>query len=330
MEARGRALFNLLLMNWQENPSLDVEPWQIEDYRDVPLEELFSRLDKLGIPLNDEQFTLYAEKCGSPEELAETLWVRGDFQKFDRAYLLLFELWRRLLPEKQSLSIFCDELDVLIDQYDLGTLEEEEPLQNALSDLQKVLDEHADQGEGGTQVFREISLFCAHDLESFIYDYASEQIDEGEGIYASELVDGYAPYIRNQTWFTFLRIRLLDESSPDDAKEMLVGLLEHLREEPDFELLLEIARYLVNQGAIVHFRQAIHQARDWIRTEQDFQELLAISCEFYRLLDREEETHAMADMLKQRQGNTLEKAISVNDKGLQEYYQLFEGLKDTQ
>lgn len=314
-------------MNWKEDPSLPIEPWQIEDYRHLPISILFGRLKTWKIALDETRFISYAESCSSPEELVEVLWVEEDDSHLDEAYLLVFELWRRLLPEKQSLSIFCDELDHLIDLYDNGALENEELLVEALTDLESVLDEHADQGEDSKQIFTEISLYCAHDLESFIYDYASAQLDQGNGVYASELVDGFFPYILDIKWFDFLHLRLIAETDIDEANIMLSRLLEILKDEPDFELLLEIARFLVHSGATTHFVQTVKQARKWIGTEQDFQELLAISCEFYRLLDREEETSAVAQILKERQGNPLEEAISPQDASLKAYYQLFENFE---
>lgn len=330
MEARGRALFNLLRMNWEEDPSLDVEPWQVEDLRALPNEALFERLDQLGISLDEDRFCHYAEKCSCPEELADTLWTADTIDHFDQAYLLLFEVWRRLLPEKQSLSIFCDELDHLIDLYDSDQQFNEEQLQNALSDLERVLDEHSDQGQDAKHIFREIALFCAHDLESFIYDYASAQIDQEQSLYASELIDGFFPYIRDTKWYVFLQIRLLFETDSEEAQPMLDRLLEELEEEPDFELLLEITRFFVTGGALRQFRRVIHQARNSIKTEQDFQELLALSCEFYRLLDREDELQVVASMLLKRQGKPLEAKLSASDEAIKEYYRLFVDLDPSQ
>ena len=33
MQIERRALYNLMRMNWQIDPSLPAEPWQVEDYR---------------------------------------------------------------------------------------------------------------------------------------------------------------------------------------------------------------------------------------------------------------------------------------------------------
>lgn len=324
METRGRALYNLILMNWQEDPSLEVEPWQIEDYRAFSTKEIFKKLKTLGIPLDEERFLIYADASASPEELTDTLVVDEELERFDEAYLLVFELWRRLLPEKQSLSIFCDQLDFLINLYDNDQLDNEEELTDALTELERILDENYDQGEDPQELFKEISLYCAHDLQSFIYDYASDQIDEGRRLGASELIDGFSNYIIDHRWFEFLQMRLLAASDPDEGEIMLARILEDQIRNPDFELLLEIARYLVNQGNVRYFVKVVKQTRHLIETEQDFQELLAITSEFYRLLDLEDESEKVFEILKKRQGIPLEKEIASSDKEFIEYFKLFE------
>lgn len=326
METRGRALYNLILMNWQEDSDLPVDPWQVEDYRSLSTKDIFKKLKALAIPLDEQRFRSYAEACESPEELTDTLFVDEELDQFDEVYLLVFELWRRLLPEKESLSIFCDELDYLINLYDHDQLENEESLNDAITELERILDEHVDQGEDPQTLFQEISLYCAHDLQSFIYDYAADQIDQEHHLQASEIIDGFAPYITDTRWFEFLQYRLLAAADPDEGEIMLARILEEQNQSPDFELLLEIARCLVNQGEVANFLKVVKQAKNLIETEQDFQELLAITCEFYRLLDREEKSEKLFDILKQRQDIPLEQEIASNDKHFKEYFKLLDDL----
>jgi len=290
MQTRGRARFNLLRMNWLDNPALSVEPWQVEDYRALSVGELFQGLKRLGVALDEVHFKAYADHSSSPEELTATLVSEENLEQFDPLYLIIFELWRKLYPEKASLSIFCDELDHLITLYDQGQLGHEEALVEALDDLEQVLDEHADQGEDPKVLFEEISLYCAQDLESFIYDFASELIDREEQLQASEIIDGFLPYISDIKWFDFLQLRLLTPVDTDEADAMLARLLNDQELHPDLEFLLEMARFLVNQGSQEYFLQVIKMACPLVESEEDFQELLAITYEFYRLLDREEES----------------------------------------
>src|SRR3989344_2905687 len=165
MQLKGRAFYNFLRLGKLDDPSIEAEAWQTEDYRPLPEEELYTRLKKMHIVLNEESYLSYAGNCDSPEDLAECL---GHDEENDKAYLLLFELWRRLLPNKKSLSIFCDELDHLIETYDRGELAQEESLQQMLQELEDILDETADENGTPAQDFQVVAAFCAHDLEGFI------------------------------------------------------------------------------------------------------------------------------------------------------------------
>ncbi len=119
MELSGRALYNLLRGNWLEDPSISVENWQVEDYRILSDQELFDRLQELEISLKLETFSAFAQESDGPEELVDLLTgPEYSAAQIEKIYLLIFELWRRKLPDRQTLSIFCDELDHLIDQFD--------------------------------------------------------------------------------------------------------------------------------------------------------------------------------------------------------------------
>ncbi len=51
-----RALYNLLRMNWINEPTLPVESWQVEDYRALSLPDLFGRLKDFNIQLERVSF----------------------------------------------------------------------------------------------------------------------------------------------------------------------------------------------------------------------------------------------------------------------------------
>ncbi len=323
VKLQGRALYNLIRLNWQEDSSIPAEPWAIEDLRSVPEPQLFKRLKTFDINLDKKIFIEYSQTVDSPEELADTLFVsEEEDERFDQVYLIIFELWRRLLQERQTLSIFCDELDNLLSLYDRDQLENEEPLQNALDELEKLLDDGVDQGGDPQELFAEVSSYCAQDIESFIYDYAADLIESEEMLYASELIDGFSRYIENTKWFEFLRAALLFETDEEESMVMFERILETLSEDPDLDLLLEIARFLVKRGNPQLFMRVIKQARSLIATEQDFQELVALTCHFSRLLEREEVSKKLQHLLDGRQGNVLDDKIRPNDRAIDHYYEL--------
>lgn len=325
MQMQGKTLYNLLRLNCMEIPDLAVEPWQIEDYRQLKIPELFSRLKKLGITLTEKVFLQYAEKCSSPEELAETLWTEEEYsENFDKMYLLLFELWRRLLPHNQTLSLFCDELDHLIFLYDQEKLQDEQSLQDALQELEKILDEHVDQGGQSNEVFSAITEYCAHDLESFLYNYISSQIDQGNGLSASELIDGFYEYMPEKKWLDFLRMRLLIQTDADEGSLMLRRILEEQGQQPDLELLLGIAHFLVHQGDQELFIRTMKLVRPLIKTEAEFQEMLTIASEFYCLGDQTDQETQVRSLLAERSAHAKEASISASDVDFSRFFNILE------
>ena len=209
MNLNGRALFNLLRGTWLENPQVAVQGWQVEDYRSFSVEELLGRLEDLGVLLTEEIFKQYADKCDSPEELADCLYLEENQpEQRDQIYLAVFELWRRLMPEKPTLSIFCDEIDRLIELYDRGE-SEEEMLQAALVTLEDILDRAVDDGGDSKEAFEILSSFCAHNLSQFLHDYIKDQLEADNTLYASELLEGFSDAVPNQKAFSALKKQLM-------------------------------------------------------------------------------------------------------------------------
>lgn len=321
---KGKAFFNLLRISWLEDKSIEVIPWQIEDLRDLSTEELFSRLKQLGLILDEESFSLYAENCESPEELVDYVWIEEEnLTGREQAYLLLFELWRRLLPDKLSLSVFCDELDQLIELYDSGDLDEEESLQNALLILEDILDDASDEsGDDPKKVFKEIASYCAHDLERFITDYIFDQISEKNETYASELIDAFYEYASTLKRFDFLRARLIALSDIDESTRIYIRILEELREDPDLELLLQVAESLIRHGDVRLFMRTVKQILPLLNTEEEFQHLLNMIAEYYRCLDRDEEEKAIKRLLESRSTLGPTKKIDPSDQSLVSLHKL--------
>ncbi len=311
MKFQDKALYNLLRMNWLEDPRLEVKPWQVEDYRKFTTEELFTKLQALGLNLSQKNFSAYAENCDSPEDLAECLWIRDeDMEGYDKSYLLIFELWRRLFTDKQSLSIFCDELDYRIEKQDA------EKIQESLTELEDILDENADQGENPQKVFKMVSSFCAHELEDFLYDYIAEQIRSDNELYASELLDGFYEFVAKKHWFDLLRAELFIVTDVEKSNHLIRCLLEELQESPDFELLLEIAMVLIRQGEPELFAETVTQGKSILKTEEDFQELLAAVADYYHFLDQEEEEKKILGIIEKRAKKDLSKSLSASDPDL--------------
>ncbi len=317
MELKGKALFNLLRMSWIDDRNPHVKQWQIEDLQNVSIEELFSNLKSLGVILDEQSFNLYAENCSSPEELVDCVFLEEeDSEDKDRVYLILFELWKRLLPEKMCLSVFCDGLDQLIDFYDQGVLEDEEALQRALSFLQDLLDDISDKSGSKQSIFAEIASYCAHDLENFICDYIWDQIDEGNLLYGSELLDAFFDYSGDKRRFDLLRAKLFAFSDLEESNILYGRILEELSDQPDVDLLLRVAESLIHHGDVRLFMQAIRQALPLLEREEQLQNLLIIVAEYYRCLDRDVEEALVKSLLQERALHSVDKPIDPKDKAI--------------
>jgi hypothetical protein len=317
MKMQEKALFNLLRMNWLEDPKIAVKPWQVEDYRSLSTKELLKRLKAFGIPQTEAELKQYIDNCESPEELVECLWLDdSDMEGQDQAYLVLFELWRRIAPQKKSISIFFDELDHLIELYDIGKLDQPEKLDQALSELEDLLDRNVDEGEDPKETFAAVSTYCAHDLETFLYDFISEQIQAEDPLYASELLDAFDEFLPHHLRFDFLRAQLFSLTDLEDANRMMSGILEELQENEDPELLFDMVTFLVSHNDPKLFRQAACQLLPLLEKEEDFQDLIALASDYFRLLENEREHQLFEEMLQKRANKGKNAPLDPKDKDL--------------
>ena len=300
MKLQTKAIYNLLRLNAQEESEVDAKPWALEDLREISLENLFQKLVAFGISLDRNAFFSFAAECDTPEELAQLLLEESiSAEQFDQAYLTIFELWRRLLPEKQSLSVFCDELDHRIFLYDQGALESDEPIQDMLANLQEILEENLDEGEAPLDIFRAISEYCAHDIEGFLYDYISGLLDDGDVGYASELMEGFFPFLPDSIWSQFLRARALSFTDPSKANAEVARILdEHPHNETAF--LFETLRFLSVSGEHRLFIAVIQKIIAQLQTEEEFEELMKMAADYYRRLDQDEVEIAIERLMKKR------------------------------
>lgn len=317
MTYEGRALYNLLQMNLKQDPHLEVEPWQVEVYRDLSDEELFSRLEGHQIFLDKENFLLYVEECDSPEDLADCLYLEEDYAKHEQVFLCVFELWRRLVPHKQSLSIFVDQFDHLIEEYEGGRLVNEEELQAALESFQMILDDNVDEGGDARDGYHFFSSYSCHDLEVFIYEYISHQIDVEHDQYASELLEGFFPYVDNKRWFELLRIRLVSAVNVEDGNVMVQRLLESLNETPELYLLFETLHFLIYVGESEQFASAYQHAMDQLETEEDLRELYMVTLEYLESINKEKEAESIKELIDKQKEKDLQTPLSPDEYSLQ-------------
>lgn len=313
-----RALYNLLRMNWLNDPTFAVEPWQVEDYRSFSLPTLFDKLKEFIIQLDRISFIAYADECDSPEDLTDHLVSDRalPIMEEDQIYLVVFELWRRLMSEKPSLSVICNELDHQIYQYDHQTLENPLALQDILTHFAEILDENVDEGIQPKQAFQLISSYCANDTETFLYDFISEQIEEGNESYAQELLEDFDPYLGDNKWFKLLSIRLYEKTQNKTAQKVAREIIEDDLNEEDLEYHLELLSVMIELGDESLFQTILVKTLPLLKHEEDFQDLLAIAIDYFRRLDNDNEEISLKEILENRSHYPLDKTFSQNDPDL--------------
>lgn len=277
-----RALYHSLRVNWQLDPTLAVEPWQVEDYRKLTSEQLFSRLGHLGVRLDYAHFIALAESEETPEDFAEALLPDHveDPEIADKIYLIVFELWRRFLSERQTLSLFCDEWDHQIDLYEEGLLETQEGLDDSIGRCISFLEEIEDQGEAPKALYESVLQGCAHDIEAFLYDFAKTQIEERNISYAEEIVEAFLPVAREKKWFNLLKMEILSKKEPESSLRLIHQALKECQTQKDLEFNLEFFAFLAEYGDEKAFLQLFKLLVPELQIEEDFWDLLS-SCESY-------------------------------------------------
>lgn len=320
-----RALYTLLRINWLNDPSLQVEPWQVEDYRAIPLFELFERLKQFQIQLDRSTFTAFADESDSPEELTEQLIGDAVFTaaEEDQIYLLVFELWRRIYSEKPSISILCNELDHQIFLYDNDEIENPLALQDALIHFSQILDQNVDEGVSPSEAIQLISTYCANDVETFLYDFITQQIEEDNESYAQELLDEFEVYLNDNKWFQLLRLRICHNIHGKTAQKLLQNLIDEKLKGNDVEFNLEFLSLMTGIVPETVFCRLIRETWALIQNEEDFQDLLSIAIDYFQRLDRDVETHLLESILKKRKAHPLEHPIDQTAPDLQAAAHLF-------
>lgn len=311
MNISPKALYNSLRMSFLQNPTFSVERWKVEDYRQIPLEELFLRLQACNLVLDRHSFLAFADEYDSPEELFDHLVADQETEDSDaniqeqsaqdQLYLLIFELWRRLACEKQSISVICDELDYQIFLYDQGQTTNLEALENALSSFHAALEENVDQGLSRDQVFEAVSEYLANDVQLFMIDYISDLIEHQEYQYAEELLEQFYPYMPDKKWFDLFHARLIGATDIRKGHELLAKIFRHECATPDLQFNLDILSYLASLPDFELFRHVAIRSLGLIEDEDELLELLHISSDICHSLDLHEKgdaLHAIYDARK--------------------------------
>jgi hypothetical protein len=313
MSFLGRSKFNLLKYKKRENPNLEVKDWEILDYNNLSIDDLFSNLKGLGFNFTPE---IVIELASQGEELDTICFEKYgpkevDEEILENAYLNLFEIWRRLLPNHKSISIFANDFDEFIDAYEKGEVTGSEALFNELFDI---LDESVDEGMEPKGVFKELSNYLGHDLESFLICYIFDLIEHDNETLALRYLDNIYTYIQGNLWLDFFRIKLLKGALPEDVTAITYRFLDKLKLHFDPELGFEVLYYLIETGHKEIFKKTYKEFLKEIKTQDEFREMLEILHAFFSLNEQNKEENLVKELIENRKKMSLKEKIGAPEK----------------
>ena len=236
-----KSYYNELRYDWEDGEIADdaVEGWEVLNYREISDEELLEMLSNEGIDSNPAYLEELIADCESPEEATELLIAErnGSLEIPDRLYLIVFELWRRLFPERVTMSILCDNLDYMAEgQHTLNLMS----LFNA-STSEDTIDLFIEALEGSDlskispqERWDLIQSNCACDLESVISDYLLETV-EADPELISEQYKALKPYLTESIELELVEALLIDPLNSEEKIKRLnyVGMLFLAKKEED-------------------------------------------------------------------------------------------------
>ncbi len=318
MQLQRKAVYNLLQINLDRIESgelkiADLEPWQLENYRQQSTDDLLARLSHLGLAFDDRDFLKRASSFEEPEEMVDAVAASDDPREKDHLFLVLFELWRRLIPERRTLSIFCDELDYQMTRHDLGDPSE---IQDYLAYLQELLEENVDAGLDPSEAYEEIKTYLANDVTSFLFEFILTQIDEGNPGYAHDLLEGYAPYLSDELWFEYLQARLEYLDCPAKGGAVLTSVVEHVDEETSITLIEEMLYFLVETENHALFDPLAQKMIGKIELEEDFKEFLEICYLHFKHIEADEAAEGVSHIFHERTTIEGDRPLSSKDPHL--------------
>jgi hypothetical protein len=323
MKIQTKALYNLLRFTSLNNPNIKVKPWQIENLRKISLNELFEKLHKLNIYLDQKSFKEYAKNADSPEELLEIIAFEiEDIDHKDQIYLIIFEIFRRLCIEKQCITIFADDLDNEIFLYDNDELTTDENIQDMLSILKNLLDESTDKGLSSKEAMDAFLKNLAHDFENFLFDYIKDQIDSKNYLYAQELIDNFYIYLKKTIYFDFLKAMTFEEEDITKTNEILNKVIFRLIDNFDLDLAFRVLDYMVDAADRNLFLKLLKLISINITTEEEFSYLMKLSLDFFSRLDNEKNENKILSILNKRNKISPKKEIQKNDKDFLEFLKI--------
>ncbi|MCH9623965.1 MAG: hypothetical protein S4CHLAM27_03360 [Chlamydiia bacterium] len=307
----GRGYYNLLWLQKLRNVAENGEAWESLDYRTLPLSKLWSSLSKLSFSFDKESFIAFCEPVDSPEELIQLLMPEESEEK-NKVYLLIFELWRRLLPEKESVSIFADELDRKIAAYE--RYRDDSELLLGLGRVVEILESNTIEGEPGEAVFERLCLYVAHDLESVIYTYIDSALADSPGDSCLLLIEHFMPYVKEKRNLQFLKLKSIPVEFVEEREQLAHYLINSLQEEMSIPLAIALLFYLIDRRDKELFAELFSSIISHVSEEKVLVKLLDVLMAYHGAFGSDEKQNQVHAFLQKHLDKNQKIAISKSSK----------------
>lgn len=239
-----KALYNSLRMMGRRMKLSPQDSWKVADWRGRESTALFNELKEMGVVLDPPLFYQWAAHCETPEDLFDFLFMEEgeesaewEEERKDHLYLLLFELWRRLVPEKRSLSLVADEIDHVLFAFDSGKEMVDEEMENALEEWVRLLNRlHDEEGLSAKEALHAIEPHFAHSVPDCIIDFLLDVSERGESERYGPLFEKVRPFLTLEPlWAKIVELRFCLREDMTLVNKKLGDLVAHVLTTPDVE-----------------------------------------------------------------------------------------------
>lgn len=308
----GRGYYNLLWLQKLRGLPVSAESWESKDYRKIPLETLWNELSSLSLYFNSESFTAFCAPLDSPEELIQILMPEEGEEK-NKVYLLIFELWRRLLPAKESVSIFADQLDRKIAAYE--KYKDDLELLSALNQVVDILESNTITDDPPEAIFERLCLYVAHDLESVIYTYIDSGLTDDSHLDSRLLlIDHFMPYVKDKSRLQFLRLKSMPVDFSYEREKLAEHIISSLQEKINIPLSIDLLFYFIEKRDKELFSEFFSFLISSVAEEKILVKLLDVLMEYHATFGRQEKQNQVYAFLQKHLDKNQEVDIAHTSK----------------
>ena len=144
-----------------------------------------------------------------------------------------------------------------------------------------------------------LEVFSANDIKQFLYDYFSQEIDDGNLAWARDMIEGFIPFLSSSPWCKLLEIKIKAEEGKEDLEPRVKALLkEGEKESLDFQM--EILDFLTRFGDESLFSAALKKALPLAENEEDLYDLIQLAADFFHFLDDEDREKRVLELSEGR------------------------------